>query len=124
MSTQTNPSLSAAEDIFKHLVWDPVVESGMVYLFAQAPFLDAPIIGTINRAVIKKVSGWFFLQIRLFIDITGVRLINNEYQTAFEKASVVLKIIAHDKGIDSNEFKAARENAKAALSKFTQFNHQ
>lgn len=96
----------------------------MVYLFAQAPFLDAPIIGTINRAVIKKVSGWFFLQIRLFIDITGVRLINNEYQTAFEKASVVLKIIAHDKGIDSNEFKAARENAKAALSKFTQFNHQ
>lgn len=120
MTIQTNPPLSQAEQIFKDLVWDPAVEAGQALLFSQVPFLGGPVIGTLSRSLISTISNWFFTQIKLFVDVSAIKLNNADHQAAFDKASLVLKVIAHDKGIDSNEFKAARENAKIALAKFTQ----
>lgn len=58
---------------------------------------------------------------KLAVDLEAITLVNAEHKRDYDKASVVLKIIAIDKGIDSDEFKKARDNAKIALSKYVRF---
>lgn len=121
MTTEANRPLTNAENIFKTLVWDPIILSGETYLFANVPFLNLPVINQIDRGILNLAADWLFEQIRTLVDVTAIKLVNHDHQVAYDDASIQLMVIAHDKGINSDEFTKARDAAKVALSKFTQF---
>jgi len=122
VTTQVNPELGKAESIFKALIWDSVFEAEMIALFSAAPYLNFWPVNSIIRGLLKLGTDQLFSALQLFVDTQTIALVNAEHQRAFDKATVALKIIAKDKGIDSPEFKKAKENAKVALSRFVRFN--
>jgi hypothetical protein len=122
MSTTVNPTLELGEGLFKDLVWDAEIEVALTALFSYAPYLGWPPLRQIISAIIKFAANRFWKQVKLAVDIGAVTILDAQRKAAFDKASVVLKIIAIDKGIDSPEFKKAKDEAKIALSKFAHFN--
>ena len=59
--------------------------------------------------------------VSLTIDTTKIKLSNKKHQKEYDKSLVMLRIISIEKGIESKEFKDARENAKNSLSKFVMY---
>lgn len=115
------PALSEAEQVFYDLVWEPMVKAGEIWLETDAPFFSLPIIKQAEEEIIQLVADWVFRKIILFMDLAAVRFKNADLQVAYDKAFVALKIIAIDKGLDSPEYKKAKEDAKAALSQIARF---
>ena len=56
------------------------------------------------------------------VKIETIQIQDEIHQKSFERAQLKLKIIAKEKGIDSQEFKDAREKEKQALRKLILFN--
>lgn len=115
-----NPTLTLAENIFKSLVWDSILDAQLAALYADAPYL-LPIKWLIDPLA-KMFENRFFSGFRTTIDVAAIKLLNAEHASAMQDASVRLAVIAHDKGINSDEFKKAREADKIALSRFTRIN--
>jgi hypothetical protein len=113
VSESVNPVLTKAEDLFETLAWKPLVEAEMTALG-----LNFFPVNVILRYIMGRVYGRF----RKTADTSAIPLLNAEYQRAFNSAAVTLKIIARDKGVDSNEFKIAEENARLALSRLVRYN--
>ena len=121
MTNNANPVLGQIEDLFKDLVWDSLVKSALTALFVAVPGLAVWPLGMIIRWVVNRYAGQLFQLLRLVVDLKVIAFVNYEHKRAFDNAAVKLKIIALDQGIDSDEFKKARENAKASLAKFVTF---
>lgn len=121
MGTVAYRPLTVAEQVFKDLLWTPGIRAGELALEGAVPFLAFPVINAIEDVVIDAISDYLFNQFITLIDVTAIKLVNAAHQAAFDRASITLKIIAHDKGIDSPEFQKAREDAKLALSQFVRF---
>lgn len=121
MSTEANKTLSLGESIFKKLVWDKAVDAGLASMFASNPWLAAWPFGPLVKALTDKFSEYVFNSTTLFVDVTDIKLSNKEHQDTFIKSSITLSIIAHDKGVQSDEYKTALKNAMDAMSKFTRF---
>lgn len=119
MTTQVSQPLSNAEQVFKDLVWDPLIAAGEGALFTAIPVLNAPVLGAIDDGVIKLVSGWLFDQLRLLMDVTAIQLKNSAHQSAYESASEQLAVIADEQGVTSDAYVEARKTALADLARFT-----
>ena len=113
MTTQVNPTLENVESIFKGLAWDNLV-SGVLLYFK----IDVWPLNSFIRLITDKLFDLF----KTSFDLQAIVFINDQHKDAFTKAMVTLKIIAHDKGIDSQEFRKAKENAKEYLAQFVHFN--
>lgn len=122
MSDSAFRKLTLIEQMFKDLIWDPGIRAGQISLEGELPFFALPGIKQIEEGVIRELSDWVFYQFVLSVDLAAIKLVNHEHQSAYDSASEHLSIVAIEKGIDSDEFKKAREDAKIALSRFTHFN--
>ena len=123
MSTSVFQNLTDAEQIFKDLIFMPMIMAGEIWLESSLPALALPVIKQIDEAFIMAFADALFQQIVMLIDITAIKLINGELQTAWDTASFKLRVIAQEHGIKSPEYIAARENAKIEFSKFTNISH-
>lgn len=121
MTTSVNPSLETAESLFKELVWDSIVKAATQACFVAIPMLGAWPLRSIVTWIIGQFSNQMFKAAKLTLDLQAIGFINAAHKRAFDSAMVTLKIIAHDKGVESDDFKKAKENAKAALSEFTRY---
>lgn len=121
MSEVAYRPLTIAEQIFKQLIWDSVLLGGEKALEVYAPFLALPVLSTIEEGTLNAVGDWLYSKLVLVIDIAAIQLVNTAHQAAWTSASVNLKVIAHDKGMDSPEFRKARDEAKIALAQFSHF---
>lgn len=121
MTNEANPTLGKIEDIFKTLVWDNITNAALTALFAANPGLAIWPVGPIIRVVVGMFMNNFYGALRLVVDMGAITLVNDLHKAAFDKAALQLKVIAHDKGIDSDEYKKARDDAKAALAKYVSF---
>lgn len=119
MSDIAYRGLSIAEKIFKDVVWDSLFTLGTTALYTEVPFL-APFSVPINW-MLKIFTDKFYNGLVLFIDVQAISLVNQAHKIAYDKASITLKVIAHDKGIESKEYLDAKENAIKALAKFVSF---
>lgn len=119
MTTTAFRPLTEAEQIFKSIIWEPALRAGETYLETTVTFLALPIIKQVDEEIILLISEWAFNQLILFVDVTAIQLVNAAHQSVYDSASLHLKVIAIDKGINSEEFKAERIKALAALSDFT-----
>lgn len=119
MTTTAYKTLTTVEQVFKDLVWNPAIKAGEIALEGEVPFFALPVISSIEEGAINIITDWLYNQLVLLVDVAAIRLVNAAHQEAYDEASERLKIIAIDKGIDSDEFKKAREQAKIEMSKFT-----
>lgn len=121
MTENANPGLGIGEGLFKDLFWDLSVQAALTALFAYVPVLNVWPLRGIVTGIITLFTDKMYSLMKLLIDVTAIKFTNGEHQRAFDSAAVKLKIIAHDRGIDSDEFRKAREDAKASLSRFVRF---
>jgi hypothetical protein len=120
MTTGANEGLDRAEQIFKDLVWTPAVHSSLeAYLIANG--LGFFPVRQIILAVADSFTEYFYANLKMIVDTSAIEFVNDQHASMYAKASVTLSVIAHDKGIESDEYKKARDEARAALSQFTRF---
>ena len=105
-------------DVFKDLVWDAIVKAALARLFAAIPWLGWGPVGILVSWVVGHFAEKLYGAMALAIDFRLIAYRNEQHRQAFETASVTLKIIARDQGIDSEQFQKAREAHAKALSKF------
>ncbi len=121
MTTQVNPDLAAAEQIFYNLVWKPAIIFGEAALEGAVPALALPLIKQLDETTINALSDWLFGQFCLMIDCTAITLLNSTHQLAYDDASLRLKVVETEKGIDSPEYKKAIADEADSFKKFITF---
>lgn len=98
-----------------------MIEAELVSLCAANPWMSVWPVRQILNGIAQMVTNKIFGKLRLVVDMGAISFVNQEHKAAFDKAAVTLKIIAQDKGIESDEYKRAREDAKTALSRFLRY---
>lgn len=121
MASSYSP-MNLAETTFKSLVWDTLLTASIADLKANVPAFNLWPLSVLTDKTAALLSNYLFDKIRLVVDVADMNMVNEAHETAYQQASIKLMIIAHDKGINSNEFIQAREDAKKALSTFVHFN--
>jgi len=106
---------------FKSLIWDSLVKAALVKLFVAFPFLNIWPLSWFIKYFSEKYSDQLYVMIEKFVDVSAIVLKNETAKNEYNVQSVKLLIIAREKGIDSKEFKDAREIAKTKLAAFIQF---
>lgn len=122
MTDQVNPTLQKIEDIFKSYVWDLILKAGLSALFVDVPVLGLPVIKQTIIFVVTTITDYFYKYLKLYVDFGAITFLNDAHEKAYETASLNLKLVAIDHGVDSDEFKAAREKAKDSLASFVHYN--
>ncbi len=110
------PELVSAEELFKGGVWDTLVDLGLAALFAEAPYLNIPILRDGIKWLIRKFTDAMFTFFQEFVNLKYVFLHNLGMQKKFTEHALALKGLAIEKGLDSKEYKDAREEHKKALA--------
>jgi hypothetical protein len=108
--------LTTAEKIFKDLIWDPMVKTGEVWLEGAVPILALPGVKQLSESELESLTDWAFHQVVLLVDMGMLRLKNAEHERAYRDSSMKLLQVAQAHGPDSDEFKKANEDEKAALA--------
>lgn len=111
-----------AGDLFRDLVWHAIVKAALGRLFLLVPLLGWGPIGYIITYFAMKYADQLYEGVRLLIEVEVIVFRNKEFEKAYDDASVKLHIIAKDKGIDSPEFRSAREENRKRLSDLARFN--
>lgn len=112
MTETINPTLTKIEDLVKLLIFDAVLEAQLNAFFIAAPWLNFWPIRQILSGIARMLVDRFYSGLKLFIDVKAIKFLNEDARKDFDNAAVVLAIIAEDKGIDSDEFKKSRLEAK------------
>lgn len=105
-------------DTFKDLVFDPLVNGAISKLLARAAWLSWGPVAFIVTQVVTLVANFLYKEFRELVNIGTIKLMNAEHQMAYEKASVAEYMAYKSKGLDSPEFRKAREQNKKDLAKF------
>lgn len=111
-------------DLFKTLVWDVLVREAINQLTKASilsPILSWGPLNFIFTWVVLKLTDKLYVMVRMFIDVTKIRLKNAAAENAYNLASSSLKVIGINYGEDSEEFEDARLNHQDKLSKLVRF---
>jgi len=108
-------------DLFKTLVFDQIVNTLTSAIIGLAPWLSLPFFSFIVRKTVKWISEKLYEQLSQFINFEVILLRNAEYHREYISACIALNGIAKTLGIDSPEFKVARNEHKKALAKFVRY---
>lgn len=110
-----------AGDLFHDLVWLAIVKLVTGRLIAMIPFLGWGPLGIFTGWVVGVVMGWVYDAVKMAVELQLIHLKNEEHQRAFDSASLKLKLVARTHGVNSQEFKKAREENAKALAVFVTF---
>jgi hypothetical protein len=104
-------------DTFKELVFDAVVKAGIARLFTALPFLGWGPIGIIVSWALTLLADRLYEALSLAIEMEKISIRNEQSRKAYDRALVVLRIVAREKGLESEEFRRSKNEAKEALSR-------
>ena len=124
MTTSAYAPLTEAEQVFKDLIWTPMITAGENWLEAEVPFLDLPIIKQLDETTLQTITDAIYAQICLLIDVGSIQLVNAENQAAYDAASENLVVVGAEQGVNSDAYKAALAKSLAELSAFTHLSGQ
>lgn len=108
-------------DLFKSLVWDILVDAALKQLFAAVPLLGWGPIGYVISWAVRYFGDQVYVMIKDFVNLELIAYRNIQFGKAYAAASVNLKMIAGQKGIESQEFKDARIENKKAMANVVKF---
>ncbi len=118
MGTGSYKALSNAEQVFKDLIWTPIIKGGEIALEGAVPILALPVIMQVDQFIIQELTDWMFNNFVMFLDVTAIKIVNAEHQAAFDRASVKLQIVLSESGPNSTQYQEARDAAKQSLSQY------
>ncbi len=119
MTETIDPNLKKAEDLFHLLLWGPILEAQLAAMFVANPWMNLPIVKQIITGLVHLFSDKLYTSLVMFVDLQAVTILNEAHQKAFVRADIELMVIAHSKGVNSDEYKACREKAKALFVSYT-----
>lgn len=122
MAESVNRTLTTIENNFKSVVVDNLVKAELAALYADQPWTAVWPIRPILEAIANFVVARLYKALALVVDIADIKIVDSITEREYKQVSVRLAVIAHNKGVDSDEFRKAREDAKAALSAFLHVN--
>ncbi len=122
MTTQANPTLGNIEDVIQKYGLYVLAEIGLKALFTYYPVLNVWPLNQIITGITHFINDQISSLLRLEIDLAAIKIVNDSHRAQFERSVVVLRILAHEQGIDSDAFKKGRENAKANFATLVRFN--
>lgn len=108
-------------DFLKDVVWGAVVKVATARLIAALPFLGWGPMGWITAGIVAVVGNVVYEAMEEAFNLQKIVFKNDGFQKAYDTVSVKLKIIAHNYGVDSEEFKAARRANLLALQQLAKF---
>lgn len=108
-------------DIFKELAWDVFVKATLKKIFMRSALLGWGPIAALLTHYVLKYSDELYKALHEVVDIKAIVFRNGEFKDAYDKSSVKLLIIAKSAGIDSIEFKEARDAHRKSLSDFVRY---
>lgn len=108
-------------DTFKALVFDPIVKLVIGKVIGLAGFLSFGPVAFLVTKLVTYIADQLYLVLRDQVNFNYIMLANEKHHEAFVAAHLELKGIAQSKGIDSKEFKEAREKRRKALSEFVRW---
>ncbi len=111
----------AVGDLFKDLVWGAIIKAATNALIKAIPFLAWGPMPMITGLIVGLVGDFLYDQLKDVYNFHSVSIKNEAHRKEFDSAGLKLKLIARDKGIDSDEFKTAREAYRESLAKFVRF---
>jgi hypothetical protein len=109
-------------DLFKDLVFDTLVKAALQRLFSLVPLLGWGPLGMVISFYLTKFADLLYSGVKEFVEVESIPIKNEALRKEFDRASVKLKIIAGGKGIDSPEFREARNADKENLLKLVTVN--
>lgn len=107
-------------DTFKELVWDSIVEVALQELF-QIKFLAWGPLKAFITWVALRFSEKLYKALSKMVNLRIIVLQNEEFHREYAKSSIVLSTIANQSGIESQEFKKARNENKDHLQPFVRY---
>ena len=110
------PELIEAEDLFKGSVWDPLLDFGLAALYVECPYLNWWPLNAAIKHFAHKLTDIIFTAFTEVINLKYGILKNLGMQEMFTTHALRMKNAALEKGIDSEEFKNAKEQGKKALA--------
>jgi len=113
-----HPSIDLYASTFKSLIWDNALNAALAILFAEAPYLNIPIVRSIVRGVATLATDKFYSFMKLFVDLAAIPIINEKLRQDFDGKYAQLRFIAMKDGVDSPAFQAAHEEAHNAFADF------
>jgi len=121
---QNKVSIEAVDvgDLFKDLVWTAIKDLILSRLALMVPILMWGPIGIFTSFLVGIILSWVYDAVKMAIDLQVIKFTNEKHQAAYDRASIALKLIARDKGINSPEFQEARDVHKKELAVFVKFN--
>lgn len=108
-------------DAFKELLWDQIVSSALTKLFQRFAFLSWGPIQAAITWIVFKYADELYQAVKMYIKIELIIFKNKELQNKFAVASLNLKLVAQENGINSKEFKEGRDAHKKALEPFVRY---
>ena len=108
-------------DLFKTLLWDTLVQAGVSRLFLIIPWLGWGPVGVLVSFIITKFADIMYEGLKMSVNLEVIAIRDERLKLAYNDAAVRLHIIAKDKGIDSKEFKDARNDHIKKLSDCVRF---
>ena len=113
--------LTEVEQVFKELVWLPAIRAGEAVIEYYVPAFDLPVLKQLEEGTINVIAEAIYNQIVLFVDVSSIKLSNDEHQRAFDDAMVKLKVLSKEKGRTSPEYQKELESAKEDLARFVRY---
>jgi hypothetical protein len=122
MTEVANPTLGKIEDAVERFGLYALLQVGLGALFAAYPQLNFWPLAPFIKGLAEKLADKLFVFIRLVLDLNVIRFVNEQHQVTFERSVVSLKAIARGYGVDSDQFRKTRENAKTYFAQLVHFN--
>lgn len=108
--------------IFKQTIWSVLSEKVIVKTMAFLALSPQSFMGKIVAKLLVHLSEKMFEVLKEEIEVASIKLTNKIHQHDWERSQLKLRLIARGKGIDSEEFKKAREEEHEKLRKLVVYN--
>lgn len=109
------------EEFFKELILDSLIKSALWRLFAAVPLLGWGPFRVIITYFATKYGELFYEELKLVVIIQKIKITNASFESAYQKASLKLKIVSFESGVESKEYQKAKNEAKKSLADLVQF---
>jgi hypothetical protein len=110
-----------SNDLFKDLVWSAIVKAATAALIRAIPFLGMGPMGAVTGLIVGLFGDFLYAQLKDVYNFHSIGIANETHRREFDNAGIKLKLLARDKGIESNEFKEAKKRYGDDLAKFIRF---
>ena len=108
-------------DLFKDSVWGPLVKASLAQLFKSVPILGFGPIGWVVNWIVMKVASDIFDKMEDVIDLERISFNNHQLHNEYIASLMRLRLVEREKGLNSDEYKQAKELNKINFSKFVHF---